>query len=383
MTNIGFDLRGLQEGFKAHKKRGIGVYIRNLAARMRLAPRELSMIPFHDPGMEAEEPLALGSEAYDTRYVGPLRPMLRQYVWQHFLFRPVIAAAVKKRGLDAFFFPSHLDAPAGISVPYAVKAHDLIQAAMGEMHSSLKHRAHVMKQISALRGARVIIANSHHTKSDVVKYAGVAPEKIVVAHLGVDRVFTPQADADLSRFNLPEKFILNVGGIDPRKNINLLFTAFSKLLERDPDYHLLMTGALDDDPKFRDFTEELERRSLKSRARALGYVTQSELAALYARADLFFYPSLYEGFGLPVLEAMACGAPVITTDRSSIPEVAGDAALTLDPDQPELFTEALLRLAGSKDERDRLRELGPKRAATFSWDSHALIVWDTLAKSFG
>ena len=382
MTNLGFDLRGLQEGFKAHKKRGIGVYIRNLAARTHLAPRELAIFPFHDPCMEAEEPLALGSEAYDIRYVAPLRPLTRQYVWQHFLFRPVIGAAARKRKLDAFFFPSHLDAPAGMSIPYAVKAHDLIQAALGEMHSSLKHRAHVMKQISALRGARVIIANSHHTKSDVVKFAGVAPEKIVVAHLGADKVFAPGASADLSRFNLPEKFVLNVGGIDPRKNINLLFTAFSRLLDKDPDYHLVMTGALEDDPKFRDFTAELERRALKSRALALGYVTQGELAALYARADVFFYPSLYEGFGLPVLEAMACGAPVITTNRSSIPEVAADAALTLDPDKPELFTEALLRLTGSKEARDRLREMGPKRAAMFSWDTHARIVWETLAKSF-
>ncbi|MDH5757589.1 MAG: glycosyltransferase family 4 protein [Nitrospinota bacterium] len=382
MTAIGFDLRGLQDGFKAHKKRGIGVYIRNLAARAHLAPPELSLHGFYDPGLEAEEPVAMGAEAYDIRYISPLRPILRQYVWQHFLFRPVIKAAARKNRLDAFFFPAHLDAPAGVGIPYAVKAHDMIQAALGEMHSSLKHRAHVMKQISALKGARVIIANSHHTKGDVVKYAGVDPKKIVVAHLGVDPEFTPHAEADLSRFDLPEKFVFNVGGIDPRKNIDLLFTAFSRLMDKDPDYHLVMTGAMEGDPQFQSFNAEMKSRSLQSRVRALGYVTQKELAALYARANVFFYPSLYEGFGLPVLEAMACGAPVITTNRSSIPEVAGDAAITLDPDMPELFTEALLRLAGNDDERARLRELGPRRAATFSWDTHAKTVWQTLATAF-
>jgi glycosyltransferase involved in cell wall biosynthesis len=241
----------------------------------------------------------------------------------------------------------------------------------------------VAKQLSALRGAAAIIAISHHTKNDVVKYAGADPDKITVAHLGADPQFTPGAMADLSRFNLPRRYVLNVGGIDPRKNMNLLFTAFARLAEKEPDFHLVMTGALAEDPLFLRFVAELERRGLKSRVRTLGFVTQTELAALYSHAEIFFYPSVYEGFGLPALEAMACGAPVITTSRSSLPEVVGSAALALDPDRPELFSEALLRLAGSPEERARLREAGLRQAAKFSWDNHAATVWDTLSKTFG
>ena len=382
MATIGFDLRGLQEGFKAHKKRGIGVYIQNLAERMRLAPRGLDIYPFYEPGLEAEEPLALGAEPYDTRLLTPFRGVMPQYLWQHFAFRPVIAAAARKRALDGFYYPSHLDAPAGSKIPYVVTAHDLIQAAMSEMYSSLKHRAHVLKQLSALKGARAIVAISEHTKRDVVKYAGVDPSRIHVAYLGVDPEFSPQAQADLSRFSLPEKYILNVGGIDRRKNMNLLFTAFAALLEKKPEYHLLMTGALEEDPLFKGFCDDLAKRALGARVRALGFVTRQELAALYARAQVFFYPSLYEGFGLPVLEAMACGAPVITTNRSSLPEVAGDAALALDPDQPQEFVRALIGLTEPGGQRERLMELGPKRAALFTWDGHARAVWEVTRAAF-
>ena len=383
MTNLGFDLRGLQDGFKAHKKRGIGVYIRSLARRMNLAPAGLELFPFYDPAYEAEEPLALGAEAYDTSWVAPLKPLMHQYVWQHFAFRPVISEARTRRDLAGFYFPSHLDAPAGMGAPYAVTAHDLIQAAMGDMYNSLKHRVHVVKQLSALKGARAVIAISHHTKADVIKYAGVDPERITVAHLGAGPEFHPGAEADLSRFNLPERFVLNVGGIDRRKNMNLLFAAFTKLLDKKPDFHLIMTGAIEEDPLFLEFSRDLEKRSLGSRVRALGYVSAMELAALYTRAEVFFYPSLYEGFGLPVLEAMACGAPVITTDRSSLPEVAGEGALTLDPGKPELFSSALIRLAESGEERAALKEKGLAQAGKFSWDKHAMAVWEALETAFG
>jgi len=383
MSVIGMDLRGLQDGFKAHKKRGIGVYIRSLARRARLAPRGFSVKFFFDPELEAEEPVALGAQPFDTRLVAPFRRFMPQYAWQHFALRPVIRSAAKKGGLAGFYYPSHLDVPVGTGIPYAVTAHDMIQAAMGEMYKSLKHRAHVAKQISALRGASAIIAISAHTKNDVVKYAGVDPEKVTVAHLGFDPEFNPSATADLSRFGLPPRFVLNVGGIDPRKNMSLLFSAFAALAQKEPDFHLAMTGALEEDPQFVKFKREMDARGLSGRVRTLGYVTQKELAALYARAWIMFYPSVYEGFGLPALEAMACGAPVITTNRSSLPEVAGDAALALDPDRPELFSEALLRLAQDPQERERLRRAGPAQAARFSWDNHAKTVWGVLEKTFG
>lgn len=381
---VGVDLRALQEGFKAHKARGIGVYTRALAHRMAGAP--ISLAGFHDPAYEAEEPLAHGSIPFRRSATARLLgPCLKEYIRQHVFLRRALTDHARRHDLSALFFPSHLDAPSGLPVPTVVTAHDMIQRALMERHySTWKHRFHVKKQIDVLRQAKRIIAVSAHTKSDVVRYTGVPPEKVVVIYNGVDPAFRVIDDPDRSPVNgrpLPERFVLNVGGIDWRKNIELLFDSFRRLVDRHPDLSLVMTGAIEHDPRYAEFLGEMARRGLADRVVPVGFVSTDDLVRLYNLAEVFFYPSVYEGFGLPVAEAMACGTPVISTNRSSIPEVGGDAAILLDPDEPERFTQALCDVVSDAPLREDLAARGIERAKRFSWDIAASETWSCLASA--
>lgn len=379
MKSIGFDLRALQYGFKAHKNRGIGVYTANIIKRRHLAPEGFAIAPFYDSAYEAKEPLGLNASPFEPGWARRFQPFMKDYIWSHLFFKNIINSTIKLAGVEAIFFPTHLDAPSGLKVPYCVTVHDLISIALkGHYAKTMKHRAHINKQLAVLKGARLILADSEHTKQDVIRYAHVDPSAIKVVYLGVDPEFKPDVNNNPEGLNLPEKYILYVGGIDWRKNIGLLFGAFSELLKKRPDYHLVMTGEIDNDPSYHKFAQSLKERSLESKIHTLGFVSRADLARLYNGAAVFFYPSVYEGFGLPVLEAMACGAPVISTNRTSIPEVAGDGALLLDPDDPKAFIEALIRLVESDSERKKLSCAGLAQAARFSWDKCAKQTYEAL-----
>ena len=380
MTVAGFDLRALQYGFKAHKMRGIGVYTKNLISRKDQTPEGLALAPFHDSGFDAEEAKSFGSKPYPEIWTARLRPFLKEYIWWHGLYRGAIGEACGKNNVDIMFFPTHLDVPLGLDAPYAVTAHDMIQAALGQSHySSVKWKIDFWRQRKILKGARLIICVSHHTRNDVAEFSGAPLDRMVVIPNGVGPEFKPMDDSHTLPHGIPEKYILNVGGIDHRKNVGLLFNAFSKLVDKHPQYHLVMTGDIKGDPQYQSFLGEMKRAKLESRVIAPGFVDQKTLALLYSRASVFFYPSLYEGFGLPVIEAMACGAPVISTNRSSIPEVAGDSAILLDPDDPQSFADALIRLCESDNKRRELKDAGIGRAALFSWDRCATETYGALS----
>ncbi|MBI4666589.1 MAG: glycosyltransferase family 4 protein [Nitrospinae bacterium] len=384
-ATIVFDMRALQAGYKAHKTRGIGVYARNLARRMSLSPAGLAWIPMFDPRFENEWLSGFGALPLQPGAVSSvLRPVVREFLTQLLFMRPALDRFAREQKAGLIFFPTHLDAPPGLCVPYAVTAHDMIQSALRKEHyNSIKHRLHIESQKKALNGARLVIAISHHTKQDVIKHAGVDPEKIVVIYNGVDPVFRPGAGEGFARLTLPEKFVLNVGGIDFRKNISLLLTAFCELSRKHPDYRLVVTGEITRDPQYGSFTRMVDKLGLAEKIITTGYVSTEELAALYNRARMMFYPSVYEGFGLPVAEAMACGAPVISTNCSSIPEVAGEAAILLPPDKPEAFAQALITLAENEGERERLKKAGIERAAMFTWEECARKTFEALAAATG
>lgn len=383
MKKVAFDLRPLQDGFKAHKARGIGVCTRNIIARRHLAPKTIEITTFHDPRYESAEAIRHGSVPVTLGAVARLlSPHLKEFINQRLFMRCAVERFAEKSGADLLYFPTHLDVPPGLRIPYAVTAHDMIQSALKDrFYGSLKNRLAMSRQKEALRGAAVIFAVSEHTKKDLVKHAGADPSKIIVTSNGVDSVFRP-GGGHLPDGLIPSgRFVLNVGGVDWRKNTPLLLRSFAELHRKHPEWRLVVTGEIKNDqlyPAFRNLVSEL---GLERHVVETGYVTAETLCALYNRADIFFYPSLYEGFGLPVLEAMACGTPVISTDRASIPEVGGSAAALLDPDKPDDFAEALIRLAESEDERRRLSEAGIIRARMFTWDACAEKVYKGLAEA--
>jgi len=224
------------------------------------------------------------------------------------------------------------------------------------------HHRHILPAI--LRQADHIITISEASRRDIVRLYRVPEEKVTVTMLAADRRFfretVPQPDKAEDR-----PYIFNVGTLEPRKNLPCILTAFAAARDKGLPHRLVVTGASGwGDSQLARLVADLD---LQADVSFTGFIDDDELPGLYAGADFVVYPSLYEGFGLPVLEAMASGAPVITSNVSSLPEVAGDAALLVDPRSVAELCSAMLKLAGDGALCATMRALGRKQAARFSW----------------
>ena len=240
--------------------------------------------------------------------------------------------------------------------------HDLF-VLTGE-YSTPDFRARFAQQArDAAERSAAIIAVSEFTRSQVVSLLGVDPAKVHAIHHGT----RPLAFPALPR----EKIILNVGAIQTRKNIARLVEAFETV---DPDWRLVLAGSSGYGAAA--ILAGIERSPARGRISVLGYVSPGDLAAWYARAQIFAFPSLDEGFGMPVLEAMAAGVPVVTSNRSALPEVAGEAALLIDPENTEALGAALRNLTRNEELRGELVRLGTGRARRFTWEKAVRETWD-------
>lgn len=186
----------------------------------------------------------------------------------------------------------------------------------------------------------------------------------------------PEIAAFCRRHRLRAGYLLYVGGIDRRKNIPLLLEGMRAIVAQRPEAELVLAGRYRDDPDFAEFVVRVKRLGLEDSVRLLGYVAEEELAALYGGCSVFVYPSLYEGFGLPPLEAMACGAPVVAADRTALPEVLGHAALLVDPQDVAELAEAILSLLDHPERRRELSEAGRRQAKRFNWEATARATLD-------
>jgi len=219
------------------------------------------------------------------------------------------------------------------------------------------------------RHSRLVLTGSRHAAGDLIDTYRLPPERVIVTPYAADPVFrrlpADEISGWLARFDLPAAYLLCVGNLQPRKNLRRLIEAYAGL---PPDLRpaLVVVGQaawLDD-----EVYAAVRHHGLAEATHFTGFVSTEELVALYCGASAFAYPSLYEGFGLPVLEAMACGVPTLTSTSSSLPEVAGDAALLVDPESVEEIRAGLERLLGDAALRARLADAGPARAAEFSWE---------------
>jgi glycosyltransferase involved in cell wall biosynthesis len=223
--------------------------------------------------------------------------------------------------------------------------------------------------------ADAIIAISDTTRRDLVELYSLPEEKIKVIYLGVDGRFRPvkeecRIDAVRRRYKLPSRFVLAVASVHPRKNLRRLIESFALLKAKSGLPHSLIVAGKqygEDDP-----AEYAARLGLRDAFRYLDYVDPDDLPALYGAADLFVFPSLYEGFGLPPLEAMACGTPVAASDAGSLPEVLGDAARYFDPQDTKDMATVMGDVIVSQSERERLRSQGLSRVRRFQWNKCAL-----------
>lgn len=275
----------------------------------------------------------------------------------------------RKLGLDLvhdtyhfppFFFPGR----------YAkiMTIHDLTPLTMGT-HSLKNRLAHRLLVGQMARRANSIVTPSESTRRDVVRLLGVGPNRVIVTREAADETFRPASPEDISslreRLRLPDSFLLCLGTLEPRKNLPRVIEAFGEVAPSVPDAHLVIAGRKGwGDPGIK---ATIRRLGIQSRIHITGRIDDSDLPILYSSARALVYPALYEGFGLPPLEAMQCGTPVITSNVSSLPEVAGDAAILVDPKSTDAIAAAMRCVLDNESVRLEMRERGFKQAARFSW----------------
>ena len=256
-----------------------------------------------------------------------------------------------------------------------VTVHDLSFLRLPE-HADPGLRDYLQKSVPlAVARAHRVLADSENTKRDLVELLKVAEDKISVVPAGVETRFRPVRDtvrlAEVrARYNLPEWFILSVGTLEPRKNLVRLIAAFAQMRRQTGLPHALVLagkpGWL-----YQGIYDQVKQEGLQEHVLFPGFVADTDLPAVYTQADLLAFPSLYEGFGLPPLEAMACGTPVVCSNNSSLPEAVGSAALLVDATDVEGLADAMARVLGNAALRVRLGDLGRAQAARFTWQAAA------------
>lgn len=225
-----------------------------------------------------------------------------------------------------------------------------------------------------LRGARHLITLSEHTKRDVIQLAKIPPARISVIACGFDSRYRVINDKSLlesagARLKLPDRYFLFISTLEPRKGIDTLVSAFAEIAARVPE-QLVLVGKRG--WYYETLFAQVRAMNLESRLRFMDYLDDADLPIVYNLATAFVFPSRYEGFGLPPLEAMACGVPVISSNASSLPKVVGDAGILLPPDDVTGLANAMLNLSHDESRRAHLRQLGLARAAQFSWQRGAI-----------
>lgn len=288
---------------------------------------------------------------------------------------------------DVWLFPNaHIHKT---KLPYAVIFHDAAIKTMPECFTLKDHlRARVAQEAAMFRRAKSVIAVSDHSRRDAIEYYGVTPDSIVAAPLGVDHaVFLPREQSSdrsyRAAYDLNRPYILWLATREPRKNADAIIRAYTLFRNRGGEaIPLVLAGARG--WKTQHIDAALRSSPYRSDIRELLYVPEKHKAALYRGATVFVFPSLYEGFGLPVLEAMACGVPTITSLTSSLPDVVGNAALLIDPLNVTDLAHALTQLLDGKNGaafRSNLTARGLEQAKMFSWETTATIVLRALRNS--
>lgn len=360
MLTVGYDVSVVRSGVRS----GIAVYTFNLVSALLATAPEARVRLFYGARRSAASESALDrlrGMGATVEYGSAPWTWSRDAAWW-------LGAQPMERffeGLDVFH-AGDLVLPARMPVPCVITIHDLTTVLMPQHHARLNRRLHAKRLEWARAHADRMIAVSAATRDDLVRL-GVAPARIDT--IGEARSPLP-AITDARRSEIlralgleGRRFVLTVGTLEPRKNHVGLVRAFEGI--DDPELLLVIAGG----PgwHYRDTRRAVLGSSAASRIRLLGAVSAETLAALYRAAHVFAYPSHYEGFGLPLLEAMAAGVPVLTSNRSSMPEVAGDAALLVDPDSTDDIRRGLGRLLADATLRAQLVERGRRREATFSW----------------
>jgi glycosyltransferase involved in cell wall biosynthesis len=362
LVKIAIDIRRMTEF-------GVGTYIRNVVRNLGRLDHENTY-------------LLIGSPA-KVKEIGPLPPNFHtvpltepeRSVKGYREFR----GTVKRLDCDLVHIPNLFSVPRGLPCPYVMTVHDMLEhMSRAREQSGFWRSLHFQLTKRVLSGAARIFAVSNFTKNEMEKLFGIPSERIEVVYNAIDERFlhghATAADRELiaQRYQVNYPFLLYAGRVSPHKNVVRMIEAFSALkteLEKDqefPDLKLIIIG--DDLSGNPDLRRTVVRSGVQNDVRFLGFVPIEVLRIFYDSAKIFVFPSLYEGFGLPPLEAMAHGTPVVTSNVSSLPEVVGNAAVLVNPENVFEIMRALHHVLLDHAVRERMKERGYKQAAKFSWE---------------
>jgi len=294
-------------------------------------------------------------------------------IWEQTLFPQL----VKKSGVN-LLHSLHYTRPMKLPCASVVTFHDMTFFLYPELHTRAKRLFFPLAIRASARRADALIAVSESTRQDVIRVLGISPEKIITIQSGVDPAFRPINDTVAKgkiaeKYDLPERFILYVGLIEPRKNLPMLISAFKRLIDSGEDYKLVLVGRYG--WMYEELLKQINNLDLEGMIHFTGYVSQEDLPLVYNLSSLFVYPTIYEGFGLPVLEAMACGVPVITTDVSSLPEIVGEAGMLVPVNDVKALYGAMIEVLRDEDLRRKMINKGIQRAAKFTWEQTAKLTF--------
>ncbi len=354
---------------------GSGQYIRNLVTTMRrLAPGlHLTLIvPGND---DIDLPEGINVLRPKLRFGGHLGKVhFEQVIYPHLL------GELKADLGHVPYWGSPLSSP----VPIVVTIHDIIPLKLPEYRGSLLARLYTSLVAAAARGAVLVLTDSNASKDDIVERLVIPAEKVEAIYLAVGPDYRDRGEnfvdaAIRKEYNLPAEYVLYLGGFDVRKNVRHLLKAYTYVRAGLADQvPLVIAGRLPKEitPRFDNVKQLIEQQNLSDAVRLIGYIDEGHKASLYRMARVFVYPSVYEGFGLPVLEAMASGTPVITTDLSSLPEVVGEAGFVVGAEDARGMAGAILAIINQDNIYTDLKQKGLERAKAFSWET---TVHETIA----
>lgn len=363
-----------------HQNRGVGAlgsHLLHALLRSEGAHRYLLFTPDSARGLSAElsEP-----QNFEVIHRPPAGGAF-SWAWVRDAMR--LRRQVKRQRLDVFHAYFQWNLPLRrFPVPVVGHIYDLMPIAVREIYAG-RYSLPVDRKIGlyarylkfALRRIDRAISISEHTRRDLIRLTGFPEERTHVVHPAPAPGMAAPDDVGVihalrERLGLREDYLLYVGGYDYRKNLEMLLWAFSRARKEGMNLTLALAG--DMSSSYGQLIQTLvEEAGDESGVRTLGHIADGDLPALYAGARLFLYPSLYEGFGLPVMDAMACGTPVVSSNAASLPEAGGDAAILLEPGDERAWADAISRAGEKGDSHDDMRRLGIRHAATFSWERAA------------
>lgn len=377
---IGIDARFISDHFP-----GIGRYVYHLVLALASLPHDHELVLLHNPDIPntRHDMGALLSAPSLTCLPITARP----FSWGEHVQLPALARTLR---LDLLHSPYYIKPYAGLPCPSVVTIYDLIGRRFPQV---LPRKGRIVFNLAtwlALHTAQHIITISHSARDDVVQDYHIPAERIAVTHLAADERFCPQPPdvvaAVRAKYAIPRRYTLYLGANKPHKNLERLVLAWAQLATEQAGAHgnhLVLAGH--QDPRYPQARHLVQQLGIGDTVTFLPNVDDADLPALYSGAELFVFPSYYEGFGLPPLEAMACGTPVLCANTSSLPEVVGNAALLVDPFRVDDIAGGLTRLLLNPPLRAELREKGFRQAKTFSWERTAqatLAVYEAVASRY-